>query len=101
MLDCFGKLQSFVKFHKNAPDDEIELDVVVKEGKIAIKRTVIPDGEAVEIARRFFGDEFANSIASMSRKERNDALRQLRDCGLSVRQIERLTGVGRGIIQKL
>ena len=101
VLDCFGKLQSFVKFHKNAPDDEIELDVVVKEGKIAIKRTVIPDGEAVEIARRFFGDEFANSIASMSRKERNDALRQLRDCGLSVRQIERLTGVGRGIIQKL
>lgn len=99
--DCFGELQSFIDFHKNAPDDEVELDVVVKEGQIAIKRKTIPDGEAIEMAKRFFGDEFANSIASMPRKERNDALRRLQSCGMSVRQIERLTGVGRGVIQKL
>lgn len=101
VLDCFGGPRSFLDFHKNAPDDEVEIDVVVVDGKITQKRAVVPDGEAIEIAKRFFGDEFANSIASLPRNKRNDALQRLRNCGLSVRQIERLTGVGRGVIQKL
>ena len=100
VLDSFGGTRQFVDFHKSAPD-EVEVDIIIEEGNISIKRAVIPDGEAVEMARRFFGGEFANSIASMPRTKRNDALRRLRNCGLSVRQIERLTGVGRGVIQKL
>lgn len=59
------------------------------------------DSEAVRMDRRFFGDEFVNSIAVMSSKERSVTLRRERNCGLSVRQIERFTGIGRGIIQKV
>lgn len=101
VLECFGGLRSFVEFHSNAPYDEVEMDIAVRGGDIVQKRTVIPDGEAIEIAKRLFGDEFSNSIASMPREKRNSALRRLRNCGLSVRQVERLTGVGRGVIQRL
>ncbi len=34
------------------------------------------------------------------RAERNATIRSLRECGLMVRQIERPTGIGRGVIQK-
>lgn len=101
VLSCFGGLQPFIGFHENAPDDEMLLDIDANDEDIKIKRAAMPDGEAVKLARRFFGDEFAGAIADMPRKERNAALQRLRACGLSVRQIERLTGVGRGVIQKL
>ena len=39
-------------------------------------------------------------LQQMSREERNDALRKLKQQGLSVRQIERLTGISRNIIQR-
>ena len=101
VLGCFGGLKPFIEFHGDAPDREEEVDIVVREEDFVLKRKVIPDGEAIEIAKRLFGDEFSNSIASMPREKRNSALQRLRGCGLSVRQVERLTGVGRGIIQKL
>jgi REP element-mobilizing transposase RayT len=101
VLGVFGGLPQFVAFHEGGPDAEEELAFKVEGGQVAIRRMAIPDGEAAEMARRMFGDEFANSIASMPREERNAALRRLRGLGLSVRQVERLTGVGRGVIQKL
>lgn len=101
VLGCFGGLKPFIEFHGDAPDREEEVDIVVREEDFVLERKVIPDGEAIEIAKRLFGDEFSNSIASMPREKRDSALQRLRGCGLSVRQIERLTGVGRGIIQKL
>ena len=39
-------------------------------------------------------------LQKMERKERNEALRKLKERGLSVRQIERLTGISRNIIQR-
>lgn len=40
-------------------------------------------------------------LQSMDRAARNDALRRLKQAGLSVRQIERLTGIGRNIVQRV
>ena len=39
-------------------------------------------------------------IASWSKSERNAVLRQLKEEGLSIRQIERATGISRGIVAK-
>ena len=39
-------------------------------------------------------------LQKMSKKDRNLALRTLKQHGLSVRQIERLTGIGRNIVQR-
>ena len=40
------------------------------------------------------------ALQKLKREERDAALRQLKDRGLSVRQIERLTGINRGVVQK-
>ena len=44
--------------------------------------------------------ESGSTLQSLDRKGRDAALQQLLEEGLSIRQIERLTGISRGIIQK-
>lgn len=39
-------------------------------------------------------------IQSMTKNDRNEALAQLKEKGISIRQLERLTGINRGVIQK-
>lgn len=39
-------------------------------------------------------------LQSAGKKERTEALIKLKKCGLTIRQIERLTGIGRNIVQK-
>ena len=40
------------------------------------------------------------SISQMSRPERNQAIMKLRTAGLTIGQLERATGISRGIITK-
>ncbi len=40
-------------------------------------------------------------LQQWKKKERDAALKELKDIGMSVRQLERLTGINRGIIQKV
>ena len=40
------------------------------------------------------------ALQTLDRQSRNEALRQLKARGLTVRQIERLTGINRGVVQK-
>ena len=64
------------------------------------QRSRIADGEAREVVRRIRGDIAPGDIKAMERPRRNALLFDLKDAGLSVRQIERLTGIGRGTIAK-
>ena len=47
------------------------------------------------------GMESGTLLKSYGKHERDEAIRKLKRAGLSGRQIERLTGIGRGIIQRL
>ena len=64
------------------------------------QRSRIADGEAREVARRILGEIAPGDVKAMERPRRNALLFDLKDAGLSVRQIERLTGIGRGTIAK-
>ena len=59
------------------------------------------DETLLRIARSALGEVRIEDVSSLPRAERNDALRALLRAHLSVRQIERLTGVSRGVISKL
>ena len=59
------------------------------------------DAWAKRVVQARLGAESGIALQSLSRNERNDALRQLKEAGLSIRQIERLTGISRGIVQKV
>ena len=58
------------------------------------------DGTAHDIMTCVLGIESGTVLQSYGKKERNHALRILKQSGLSIRQIERLTGIGRSIIQR-
>ena len=64
------------------------------------QRSRIADGEAREVARRILGDIAPGDVKAMERPRRNALLFDLKDAGLSVRQIERLTGLGKWIINE-
>ena len=64
-------------------------------------RPRICDSDARTIAQRYFGTDFSDYIVGLPKQERDKALRLLKDIGLYIRQIERLTGIGRGIITKV
>ena len=64
------------------------------------QRSRVTDAEAREVALRILGDIAPGDIKAMERPRRNALLFDLKDAGLSVRQIERLTGLGKWIINE-
>ena len=60
----------------------------------------ISDNHAKEIIRNQLHIESGTQLQSYDKAARDDALHTLKECGLSVRQIERLTGINRGIVLK-
>lgn len=64
------------------------------------KRSRLSEVEAEQVAISYLGPNFADQLALLNRKERNACIYQLKEAGLSIRQIERLTGIGRNIIAR-
>lgn len=90
--ELFGGVKSLIAFH----NDEAVLDSYSN----IIRRRRLDDVEAMEIACRQYGNNYSDRIALMPKSERDKALANLKRLGLSIRQIERLTGVGRNIIAR-
>lgn len=59
------------------------------------------DEWAREIIRKRLGGKSGTVLQSFERAERNKVLAQLLKDGLSIRQVERLTGISRGIVQSI
>ena len=56
--------------------------------------------EAHDIVLMVLGADGGTVLQKYGKEERNEVLRRLKKQGLSIRQIERLTGIGRSIIQR-
>lgn len=89
--DLFDGVRDFVAFHEGALGENDMSDAFGLRPRLS-------DGQAQSVACRQFGENFAADIAAMPKEQRNKALGTLKVLGLSVRQIERLTGIGRNII---
>ena len=100
VLDMLGGAKAFITFHNDVADDQKLMEFATYSGVFSSRRRAVSDGDAVEMAKKLCGNEFANSIASVPKEERDAMIGRLRGMGLSVRQIERLTGIGRDAIQK-
>ena len=57
-----------------------------------------------EVARKKICEQYGvprgTRLQQWEKKERDEALKKLKDMGMSLRQLERLTGIHRGVIQK-
>lgn len=91
VLEIFGSLEDFVTYHEgekaSAPHDCYD----PFDSK---------DARVQKALRSVLGDLNPYSVRSLSKAERNDILRQLKEAGLSIREIERATSIGRGIISR-
>ena len=91
ILEMCGNITGFLEF--SASNEEIEcIDVSDK------KR--LTDKDAQEIIKTELHFDSGTQIQELSRAERDEALSKLKEKGLTVRQIERLTGINRGVVLK-
>ena len=59
------------------------------------------DEEAWKVIKELSGTSNASEFQKLDRGRQREALRELRGLGASVRQLQRLTGLGRGLIQRI
>ena len=84
--------EQFVDLHKQANQDNI-LDISENNFKIT-------DAEAVRMIKEVCGVS-SNEIAGLDITKRNQHIKKLKESGLSIRQISRVTGVSKGSIEKI
>ena len=64
----------------------------------ADERIRLSDAQGQEIIRKKLKMKTGTQLQQMTKEKRDEALRLLKEMGLSVRQIERLTGINRGAV---
>ena len=89
VLGMFDGLDSFVGFHSQGDGRDA-----------AVPRRRLTAQEASRVARAVLGEVNPYDIRSMEKGERDLQIRRLREAGLSIRQVERVTSIGRNIIAK-
>lgn len=89
-LNMFGSIDEFAHFHSSDGRGEY-LEPEESRGEAAMRR-------AQRIAAREIGTRKIGQVKGLPRAERDEAIARLRSCGLSIRQIERLTGVSRSTV---
>ena len=94
-LEMLGGVEAFVRFHGAIDEKSHFIDVDNPSGSVRS----MSNEAVVQLVKSVSGFDNLYEIKSLDRSARNKVLRKLRDAGLSIRQIERLTGIGRGIIQ--
>lgn len=90
VLDMVGGKDGFLRMSENA-----------RYSSYYFKTTkLVPDDEAAEAARLLLGGADPATLKACSRLYRDEALRTLRRAGMTVKQIERLTGIGHSTISR-
>lgn len=96
--DLFGTREDFVRFH-DIPNAEEFMEDLTFRGKSTRRR--MTDCEARDLGNSLLGDGWRQRVAVMPKADRNRAIAVLKGEGITIRQIERLTGIGRGIISRI
>lgn len=90
----FANKKNFIKF----------LDITDNSSYLEIKTKFffgIIDEDAIKYIHKKFNVLSCSLLRSFEKHKRNKAIQKLRKHGLSIRQIERLTGISKGIVQSI
>ncbi|NHM16501.1 transposase [Eggerthellaceae bacterium zg-887] len=98
-IDVAGGAQSFERLHRE-PDGESFAFMEESTDNGSARRRKLSDGDARRILEASCGAGWKERLASCEKHERDAVLARLKESGATVRQISRLTGIGRGIVQK-
>lgn len=85
-------IEEFKAFHKNKEETQISMGID--------KRKAIKDDEAMEIIKELCQVDFCKNIKKLKKNQRDILIKQIKEKGLSSRQIARLTGISRNVVLK-
>ena len=91
-LDMLGGKEAFVCMHENL--------LGLSSVPLSNYHARLNDAEAQRLIEELIGPDYGTALALMPKPERDAKIRTLRSRNISIRQIERLTGIGRNIIQR-
>ena len=91
-FSLMGK-ESFVEFH-NEINNDICLDINERVFRLN-------DDDARKIIKKISKCENVSEFQSLEVKDRDKYLKMMKNKGLSIRQISRLTGISKGVVEKL
>ena len=94
VLSVFGDKKAFAEFHE-------VIDLSAKCLGCNSSRKYLDDATALRIAQAVIAPLDLEEIQELPRDQRNEALQKLKETNLSMRQIERFTGVSKGVIQRV
>lgn len=86
-------LDEFVKYHK-AESADICMDDNAREFRLA-------DAEAKAVMREICKEDTAEGFQKFNAQVRSAYIKEFKESGMSIRQISRITGIGKGIVEKL
>ncbi len=92
VLEMTGGLDGFLRLSES--QEELEFLEITERSRLS-------DRQAINLIREKLHLDSGTSIQTMDRAKRDECLLMLKQSGLSCRQIERLTGINRGVIQRL
>lgn len=94
VLGVFGSKKAFLAFHQQDDDDRcLDTDDFAEQPALS-------DERALAIANDTLEDTTLSEIKGLGRAKRDQAIVALKDHGLGIRQIQRLTGVSLGTISR-
>ena len=97
VLGVFGSVDSFAAYHSAYAHEASCMDV----DQARSQTRAMSDEDAIALAEEVLGDLRLAELKALDRASRDAAVRSLLAAGFSVRQVERLTGIGRGVVQRI
>ena len=97
VLEMLGGLEQFERFH--AVESHVASSEYLNHARSMGSRCA--DDEAADLAKSVLGEHALRNLASLKKGERDNGIALLRRAGITVKQIERLTGIGRGIVERV
>lgn len=94
-LGVFGGWRQMIAFHNVAHEEDSCMDYDTSPD------SRLSDIHALEVAESVLGKDGVLTVGGMCREERNAALVRLRESGLGIRQIQRLTGVSKSVVSRV
>jgi REP element-mobilizing transposase RayT len=91
-LKMIGR-DEFIRFH-NVENDDICLE-------ISDKKTRSNDNDVKELMEKLFNCSTVDKFQNIGKPERDSYVKRLKEEGISIRQISRLTGVSKGIVERI
>ncbi|MDY3927837.1 MAG: transposase [Clostridia bacterium] len=87
------RTDEFIKFN-NEQNDDVCLDIEEQKFRLS-------DNDAKEVIKKLSGCNNMSELQLLEIAQRDEYIKELRKHGLSIRQISRLTGISKGVIEKI